>query len=588
MTRTITTRRWLRLRIGRRKAIGLGAILVLLTAIVAGGAVWRATWIGRRLLHNWVVGAINDGSGGVYQLRIGHVHFDWSFPPGIAVDSFALATRRALNEQRPQPLPGMRLALYRCTITGVHFFTLVMNAGLVASWFGCQSGSLMVQMPRRGRLGAPTRAPPGAAVPAATAQRAFLVIQHDLRLPSYAPRIRIAKVLFPRMVLDVRLPRTASGAIQLQLEQLEWSMANVVIDPTDTAAASRPLFSRTIELGASNFVTHPDPRMAVRVGRLRTSLTDSTLEIHDVAFAPIVSGAEFARSRRFRHDLIRLGVGHITARGIDFGALVDGQGVRARRIDVDSLRIEVTSDKRRPNGPHGPPHRTPQQWIGDLDETLSLDSLRVRNGEVVYREHAVGRDQTGVVTFAGIDVAAANVSHFVGRRTSNDPMTLTARAHIQHTGRLDLRVTIPLDAPRFDMTLRGTLGAMSALNFNPFVRETDALKITDGHVAGIAFNMAVRNGVATGAITPLFSNLSVSVTRHGSGGILGNGGIIGGAARGIASFAAKVAVVRANNPEAPEDEPRIGTISQAYGPHDTLLSFVWASLRDGLLSVVKR
>src|SRR4029078_2451295 len=122
-----------------------------------------------------------------------------------------------------------------------------------------------------------------------------------------------------------------------------------------------------------------------------------------------------------------LTVGHVTAQGVDFGAFIGGQGVHARRIEVDSFRIDITSDKRLAEGPPGPPHRTPQQWIADLDETLILDSLRGRNGEVVYREHAPRRAHLGVVTFARIEAAAANVSHFAGRRTSSDPMTLTAR-----------------------------------------------------------------------------------------------------------------------------------------------------------------
>jgi hypothetical protein len=580
MTRTITARRWMRLRIGRRKAIGLGAIVVL-AAIVTGGAIWRATWIGRRLLHDWVVTAIDHGSDGVYQLRIGQVHFDWSFPPGIAVDSFALATRRARNEHRPQPLPGLRIALYRCNITGVRFFRLILNSGLIAKSFGCKSGTLMLQMPRRAKR---TAAHPALAF---EQRQAFLVFQQSVRLPSYAPRIRIAQVVFPRLALDVRLPRTATGAIGLELEQLEWRMANIVIDPADTTAASRPLFSRTIELAASNFVTHPDRATAVRVGSLRTSLTDSTLEMHNIAFEPSKSGAGFRRERRGRHDIITLDVGSLTAQGINFGALVNGEGIRARRLNVDSLRIAVTSDKRLPDRSPDSRHRTPQQWIADLDETVSLDSLQVRTGEIVYREHAAGRTELGIVTFTGIDVAATNVSHFVGRRTSNDPMIITARAHLQKTGRFDLRFVVPLDAPRFDLTFRGTLGPMSALAFNRFVRATDAMKITNGQVAGVAFHATVRSGVAVGTITPLFHDLSVSITRHGSTGILGNDGLLGGAARGIASFAANELMVRSDNPDG-SNPPRVGTIQRTFTPRQTLIAFIWASVRDGMLSVVKK
>jgi len=325
----------------------------------------------------------------------------------------------------------------------------------------------------------------------------------------------------------------------------------------------------------------------VRVGSLRTSLTDSTLDIRNVEFAPTGSNAQFTRSKRYRRDLIRLAVGQIAAQGVDFGALIVGQGVWARRIDVDSFRIDVTSDKRPAAGPGGHRHRTPQQWIASLDETLSLDSLRVRNGEVIYREHAPGRDQVGVFTISRIEAVATNVSHLVGRRTSGDPMTISATARVQDAAQLQVRVVVPLDAPRFSMALRGTLGAMPAAAFNSFVVQTQALQIERGRVAGVTFNVAVTNGVAAGTITPRFTDLSVSVTRRGSEGILGNRGIFGGAARGIASLAAGLAL-RQSNPDGPFDEPRVGTIDRTLTPGEPLIAFLWSGVRDGLLAVVKK
>src|SRR6185312_320912 len=110
----------------------------------------------------------------------------------------------------------------------------------------------------------------------------------------------------------------------------------------------------------------------------------STLEIRDVAFEPNVTAAA-GEAGPYRHDVIRLAVRRIAAQGVDFGAFIVGKGVRARRVDVDSFRIAVTTDKRLPAGPPDL-HRTPQQWVADLDETLSLDSLLVSHSEVVYRE----------------------------------------------------------------------------------------------------------------------------------------------------------------------------------------------------------
>jgi hypothetical protein len=117
--------------------------------------------------------------------------------------------------------------------------------------------------------------------------------------------------------------------------------------------------------------------------------------------------------------------------------------------------------------------------------------------------------------------------------------------------------------------------------------ETQALRIENGHIAGVAFSAVVKNGVASGTITPRFSDLSLSVTRSGSEGILGSGGILGGAARGIASFASRL-TVRANNPDSPVNAPRSGAISHTFVPDETLIAFLWAGVRDGLVSVVRK
>jgi hypothetical protein len=192
------------------------------------------------------------------------------------------------------------------------------------------------------------------------------------------------------------------------------------------------------------------------------------------------------------------------------------------------------------------------------------------------------------MTFARLDAVAVNVSHFVGRRTTGDPMTLTATAHLQNVGRLDVQFVVPLDAPRFDMSFRGTLGAMPAASFNAFIRETMPLRLTNGRVVGISFQAMVTNGVARGSVTPRYNDLSVAVTRRGSTGIMGGGGMLSGAARGIASFVGNWMKVRANNPDAADTAPRSGTIRHTFTSDETLPAFLWVSVRDGLLAVVKK
>jgi hypothetical protein len=565
------SRRRPRFRLDHRTIIGLAG----LAGLTIGVGWWRATSIVNRLLQDWAVGVVAQQSDSVYRLdRVG-VHVNWLLRR-VAVDSFLLTTNHAVNARHPRPLADVRISLSHCAISGVHVFTLVRGAGLIAGSLGCAAGSVAVEVPRR----VPDSTTPAVPPTPGSEPAGFLVLQQGLRLPSYAPRLQVAQITFPDLAFELRLPRGRNSETRVGLERLQWHMVDLVIDPADASAAYRPLFSRTIEVVVHSFIAHPDSAFAVRVDLLRASLTDSTLEARGVS-------ADIAPSPRHRRDLIKLTVGHAMVQGVAFGAFVFGQGARARRFEADSFGINVMSDGRLPQSRTPQPDRTPQQWVADLDVMLRLDTAVVRNGEVVYREQRVGRDQPGVVTFAGVQATAVNMIHAVDRRTGGDTMSLAVTARLQNVGPIDAHFVMPLDASQFDMTFGGTLGAMPAAALNTFVEEVSPLRIADGRVVGITFNAAVRHGVARGWVTPRFNDLSVSVMRRGSGGILGDRGIVGGAARGIASMMANWEV-RGNNPDHPSKPPLSGRIRHAFRSDETLPAFLWAGVWGGLLLVVKQ
>ena len=402
--------------------------------------------------------------------------------------------------------------------------------------------------------------------------------------PANVPRIRIARVEFPKVALEVRLPHADTGETRIRLERVRWRLADFAIDPADSAAASRPLFSRVVELGVDRLVARPDSFTAVRIARIRASLTDSTLDAEDLGFAPSVPLAAYVRRGGPRPDVVRISGARLRMQGVDFAALALGSGVHARRVTVDSLRLKVTSDLRGPQRVRQ--HRTPQQWIAALGQTVDVDSIVVNHGEVEYREMDPGQTAPGVLTFSSIQATAAPVRHIDGRRAAEDSMILAVTAQLLRAGRLDVRGAVPLDAPGFDMAFSGTLGPMPAEAFNSVLEHMQNWRIAHGQVEGVTFAVTVHDGLARGTITPRYSDLSVRVTGHGSGGILGSGGIIGGAVRGVASLVANWAKVRDRNPDDPARRPRSGPIRHAFVPSETLPAFLWVSVREGLLAVM--
>jgi len=547
--------------------------MVVLAALVVGGLAGRASWISHRLLRSWTSTTIRERSDSVYRMAVGRVRLNF-LRRSLTVDSVRVTTNQAINAQRPRPLATLDLAFDSCTVTGVHLVTLARGGGLVADSFRCETVRVVVMT----QPGAPI-----SDIEALPAQRPFLVVQQGIRLPSFAPSVRIDDINFPAVHLDVRGWHNNSADSRVELERFRWHMTGFAMNPGDDSTAVRPMFSRTIDFAAHDFVARPDSTTLIRVAKLAASLTDSTLDIHGIAIRPMLSDAAFVRARPYRRMLIKTRIAHIGVRGIDVGAFLLGYGLRARYMLVDSLRVDLTSDRRLPPNALPKRRRTPQEWIADMDRDVQVDSVLVRRGRVVFRLLRPDRDQPGVITFARIDALALGVN-----TATRQPMRLTATTYLQNAGRLTAHFVVPLSSPRFDMTFRGMLGPMPADEFNAYVVETFPLRITKGAVASIAFQATVTNGSARGTITPIYDDLTVAVTRAGSTGILGSGGFVGNAARRIASLAGNWKMVYARNPEEGGREPRVAAIRHTFTTNETLPAFLWTSLREGLLTILKR
>jgi hypothetical protein len=212
----------------------------------------------------------------------------------------------------------------------------------------------------------------------------------------------------------------------------------------------------------------------------------------------------------------------------------------------------------------------------------------IRDGEIVYREHKPRHREPAVMTFARLGAVATNVRHVAGRNSTRDRVTLSASAWLQNAGKLEAQFVAPLDAPSFTMTYRGRLGAMPAERFNAFVEEAMPYRLDKGRVDVITFSATVTNGAARGTVIPRYKDLALQVTGEGSKGILGTGGVIGDAARSVATFVGNLTEVRSDNPGDGETAPRVGTINHVFTPDQTLPTFLWKSVRGGLLAVVRK
>jgi hypothetical protein len=96
----------------------------------------------------------------------------------------------------------------------------------------------------------------------------------------------------------------------------------------------------------------------------------------------------------------------------------------------------------------------------------------------------------------------------------------------------------------------------------------------------IDIRQTVSAGRARTTVIPRYRELSVQPSGEG-------GGIVGSVTRGAREFLAQAFVVRSSNPYGADEPPRVARTVSRYDPTGTWLKFLWVSLREGLLEVIK-
>ena len=108
----------------------------------------------------------------------------------------------------------------------------------------------------------------------------------------------------------------------------------------------------------------------------------------------------------------------------------------------------------------------------------------------------------------------------------------------------------------------------------------EAFELDGGWVEEIDIRQTMRAGRSRTTVTPRYRDLSVDPTGEG-------GGVIGSVTRGAKEFLAQTFVVRSSNPDGADEPPRVARTARPYDPTKPWLQFLWISLREGLMEVIK-
>ncbi len=391
-------------------------------------------------------------------------------------------------------------------------------------------------------------------------------------------RVRIDSLIAHDLALENRATRIRGPATT---EVAELVLAQVDIDPAAAAWSSAFPVGRVTMMATG--VTRRAGFDRTEIGAFGLDLVAQTAHAEGIRMGPTGSDAEFRRRSRRAHDRVTLAVDSVRLLGTGFREFIRSGSYRVRRADLTGFALDVLTEDSLPGDPPGSHrHLTPQGFLRALGVDYRVDTLTV-SGQVTLRERDDNAAAPGVLIFDRVVAGFFNVTNDPSLMSDSTPLRLTIDARVMRAAPVHITATMPLQSTTYRMQWRFRIGGMPAAAFNPFLANAAGMSFTAGTLEGINATATVRNGRARGTIEPRWKGLNVSfpgVARH-------DGGLLGGIRRGLTKFVANAFAVRDNNMPAPGQPALDGVIDHQWTSAETLPTFIWMSIREPLLPLLK-
>ena len=328
-----------------------------------------------------------------------------------------------------------------------------------------------------------------------------------------------------------RLQKVAVQHVELSGGALDWQR----ITETDTLVYS----AAGLDVALAGFRWEPTPEsrdrvlfsdsLSGRIGVVRYTFAGGsyTLALDTVAWhagrgelsvrrtelQPRYSQHDFPRKSVQKSDWMALNLDALSCRGVDFGALWDGRGVKIDSVHILSGGFSTYKDRRAPVPTRVKPmvHTTIQRIGLPLDiGKIRLDSLRAE-----YLELPEHGNRPGSIVFDRIGATIFGLTNRVERE--DQYVELYATARLMGRGGLTAVISLPVDPANDRFEVKATLLAMPFSALNPMIEPLARVGLTAGRIDRMDFTMTGNSISARIDMILRYNDLHLAVLRDSRG-----------------------------------------------------------------------
>lgn len=331
------------------------------------------------------------------------------------------------------------------------------------------------------------------------------------------------------------------------------------------------------DLSADGFsFTTKDKMYKINLGAFILDKARSVITMNSLSVLPLLNPEEFVRSLKFQKDYFNIRINNIRLVGADVKKLVSEKSIIADEASMQAL-VNVFNDRTVRPDTASKMGQYPHQLLRELKTPLYLKTVKIINGNVVYKERGAISKKTGDVVFNKINMVISNVTNIPNYVKKNDMMSVNVSCEFLNMADITSLWKLPLNPSRGEFTISGKVGAFEGTKLNPVIEPLGMGSIKSGRINSYNFNFQGTDTKSTGDALLLYNNLKIKLLKYA-------GDTNSLQTKGVTSFAANL-LIKDKNPA--QGVTRRGKSDYTRTMTKSFFNLVWKSIFAGAKTSIR-
>jgi hypothetical protein len=237
------------------------------------------------------------------------------------------------------------------------------------------------------------------------------------------------------------------------------------------------------------------------------------LKINSFDIIPFASERQFANQFNFQKDRYDVSLSGIFLKNIDMNTLLEKKLV-ASDLVINNLSANIYRDLHKPLEKENKVGNYPSQVLIAMDHEVNVSKATINSANIQYKESEAMTNETGIINFSDTKMTISNVTNIPAEIQKNNTLTISFASKVLGVIPLNGNFKFILNSNDGDFTTTGHVGGFNALELNKVSVPMTLIKINQGTINSIDFNLKGNNTSARGDFVMKYNDLKVDILKR--------------------------------------------------------------------------